>query len=165
MKNSLIKLTSIILMLLISHITNAGGYSFNIKIDGIKTINEHKHLIEFKTIDKIDNGAYAYPLNECKTVKIIVNYQYKESFLRRIELFFQLLFSDRTDYDKGVHLLNENIHILKTNLDKIYQTNNIEAFNENPHNPCELYTKTLEVFTKKPFYNEMADFELYFIVR
>lgn len=152
-------------IILNTNIANAGGVGFTIKIDNIETINEHKHIIYFKKLDKVGDYAYSYPLDNCENIKIAVNYRYKESWFRSIELFFHLLFGDNTEYDKGVALLNKNINILKNNLDKSYETDDIEAFKFNSKNNCELYTKTLEVYQEKPYFNELADFELRFILR
>lgn len=165
MKNHLAKLILTAFLLSITPTANAGGESFTIKIDNIETIEDYKHIIYFKKLDKVGQYAYSNPLNECETIKITVNYRYKESWFRRVELFFQLLFSDRTDYNNGVKKLNDNITILKNNLDKNYETDDIEAFKYNEDNHCELYTKTLEVYTKKPYFNAMADFGLQFILR
>lgn len=154
--NSFMKTYLVLLILLIStsQMAYAGGYNFNIKITNIHSLSDDKHLIYFQKLEKIGYDDYPYPLDDCQNIKIIIDYKYKESWVRRIEQFFYLLFKDTSKFDEGVNNLKQNIELLKKYQHKTFNIDDIEAFNHNPNNHCELYTKTIDIPNSDELQNE-----------
>lgn len=131
-------------VLLCSSMAYAGGDIFYLKVNQIQSISQYKHIIHFHLPDEVADNKHI--LKSCNMVKITVDYQYKESKIDRILLFLQsLLLGHSHEFNQGVKKLNQQITLLKQNTDKIYRSNDIEAFNYKPNNDCELFSKTLDV--------------------
>lgn len=135
----------LLLAIISTSVCYAGGDTFDIKINNIETISAHKHIIHFKKLQQ--NNNYIDSLDNCENIKLTINYKYKESKIRQVLLFFQLLFW-HNEFNNGVKELNKHINHLKANHaqnpNSIYTTDDIEAFKHDTKNSCHIYSKYLE---------------------
>lgn len=135
----------LLLAIISTSVCYADGDTFDIKINNIETISAHKHIIHFKKLQK--NNNYIDILDNCENIKLTTNYKYKESKIRQVLLFFQLLFW-HNEFNNGVKELNKHINHLKANHaqnpNSIYITDDIEAFKHDAKNSCHIYSKYLE---------------------
>lgn len=144
------------LLLLFSPMSYAGGNPFNIKIHKIETLAPHKHIIHFKKLDKV--GSYNhYPLDNCENITLTVNYKYQERFYKKVILFLDVLFNPN-NHQENINALNNEISFLKQNINKEFITNDIEAFNHNTNDICQLYSKTLSTNKDNPIHGLSVQF-------
>lgn len=145
------------LLLLFPSMSYAGGNSFNIKIHKIETLEPYKHIIHFKKLDKIGDIYSHYPLDNCQDITLTVNYKYQERFYKKVILFLDVLFNPN-NHQENINALNDEINFLKQNINKTLITNDIEAFNHNTNDICQLYSKTLNINKDNPIHGLSVQF-------